>query len=33
VHKWSHGCIHLDWGDAKTFFDVLKVGDQVQILP
>jgi L,D-transpeptidase catalytic domain len=33
VHKWSHGCIHLDWGDAKTFFDTLKVGDQVQILP
>ncbi|HZS20145.1 MAG TPA: L,D-transpeptidase [Pseudonocardiaceae bacterium] len=33
VHKWSHGCIHLDRGDAKVFFDTLKVGEQVQILP
>jgi hypothetical protein len=32
VHQWSHGCIHLDWGDAQAFFNALKVGDQVQIL-
>lgn len=32
VHQWSHGCIHLDWGDAEVFFNTLKVGDQVQIL-
>jgi hypothetical protein len=33
VNKWSHGCIHLNWDDAKTFFNALKVRDQVQILP
>jgi lipoprotein-anchoring transpeptidase ErfK/SrfK len=33
VHKWSHGCIHLDEDDAIAFFNTLKVGDQVQILP
>jgi lipoprotein-anchoring transpeptidase ErfK/SrfK len=33
VHQRSHGCIHLNWNDAETFFNALKVGDQVQILP
>jgi lipoprotein-anchoring transpeptidase ErfK/SrfK len=33
VHQRSHGCIHLNGGDAKAFFNALKVGDQVQILP
>ena len=33
VNKWSHGCIHLNWDDAKAFFNALKVRDQVQILP
>ena len=33
VNKWSHGCIHLNWDDAKVFFSTLKVRDQVQILP
>jgi hypothetical protein len=33
VHKWSHGCIHLDRDDAVAFFNTLKVRDQVQILP
>jgi hypothetical protein len=33
VRQWSHGCIHLTADDAKAFFNVLKVGDQVQILP
>ncbi|MGB6224622.1 MAG: L,D-transpeptidase, partial [Pseudonocardiaceae bacterium] len=21
VNKWSHGCIHLNWDDAKAFFN------------
>jgi len=33
VHQWSHGCIHLNLDDAQAFFNALKVGDQVQILP
>ena len=33
VHRKSHGCIHLTLSDAKTFFTVLHVGDEVQILP
>jgi L,D-transpeptidase catalytic domain len=33
VHQWSHGCIHLNWGDAEAFFNTLKVRDQIQILP
>ncbi|HEX6403542.1 MAG TPA: L,D-transpeptidase [Pseudonocardiaceae bacterium] len=33
VHQWSHGCIHLTADDAKAFFNFLKVGNQVQILP
>ena len=33
VNTWSHGCIHLNWDDAKVFFNALKVRDQVQILP
>jgi lipoprotein-anchoring transpeptidase ErfK/SrfK len=33
VQQQSHGCIHLNWNDAEAFFNALKVGDQVQILP
>jgi len=33
VAQRSHGCIHLNWNDAEAFFNALKVGDQVQILP
>lgn len=33
VQHRSHGCIHLNWADAKSFFNALKVRDQVQILP
>ena len=33
VAQRSHGCIHLNWDDAEAFFNALKVGDQVQILP
>jgi hypothetical protein len=33
VHHKSHGCIHLTMSDAKMFFTVLHVGDEVQILP
>jgi lipoprotein-anchoring transpeptidase ErfK/SrfK len=27
----SHGCVHLDRGDAEAFFDALKVGDEVVV--
>ncbi len=33
VHRKSHGCIHLTMTDAKIFFTMLDVGDEVQILP
>ena len=33
VQQQSHGCIHLNWDDAEAFFNALKIGDQVQILP
>jgi lipoprotein-anchoring transpeptidase ErfK/SrfK len=29
----SHGCIHLSTGAAKTYFNALKVGDTVQVVP
>lgn len=29
----SNGCIHLSAASAKKFFDTLKVGDQVQVVP
>jgi lipoprotein-anchoring transpeptidase ErfK/SrfK len=33
VNQKSHGCIHLNWDDAEAFFNTLKVGDEVQVLP
>ncbi|HEV8560099.1 MAG TPA: L,D-transpeptidase [Actinophytocola sp.] len=29
----SHGCIHLSTAAAKTYFNTLKVGDAVQVVP
>lgn len=29
----SNGCIHLSASSAKKFFDTLRVGDQVQVVP
>ncbi|GDY29932.1 L,D-transpeptidase [Gandjariella thermophila] len=33
LNAQSHGCIHLSTAAAKTFFNVLAVGDVVQIVP
>ena len=29
---FSHGCVHLSWSAAQTFFQDLSVGDEVQIV-
>ena len=29
----SHGCIHLSWEAAETYYNALAVGDTVQVVP
>jgi lipoprotein-anchoring transpeptidase ErfK/SrfK len=29
----SHGCVHLSYSSARTFYDTLRVGDEVQVVP
>jgi lipoprotein-anchoring transpeptidase ErfK/SrfK len=29
----SHGCVHLSRADAQTFFETLRVGDEVVVIP
>jgi len=33
LSQQSHGCIHLSSGAAKTYYNTLRVGDLVQVVP